>query len=302
MRRRAAAEKALAALCCMLVLAILPAVNWARQKYTAAQPSLPPVSSAVPATAAEPAQTTSKPAQTASEPPVPAPAPLKPVWQPKIELKGAWEKYAANAVLPLLLIWLAGTLLLLVRLFYGLIFLRGFRFGLKPVSDPKIDAALARTVEILPLPRLPSVFTSPAATSPLTVGIFHPLMILPEKLLDSLSENEICSIVLHEFSHVWRHDHLIGIFKRLVIAVNWWNPAVYFINTAHADAAEELSDNCALLQLKPEEYSECLIQLAEKTGLISRLPATIAMAARPGGLHQRVINLLAKDRKTDMKM
>jgi RNA polymerase sigma-70 factor (ECF subfamily) len=126
-------------------------------------------------------------------------------------------------------------------------------------------------------------------------------MILPEKLLDSLNENEICSIILHEFSHVWHHDHLIGVFKRLVIALNWWNPAVYLINTTHADAAEELSDNCALLQLKPEEYSECLIQLAEKTGLISRLPATIAMAARSGGLHKRVINLLAKDRKTDMK-
>lgn len=290
MQRRAATERALTALCCMIVLTVLPAVNGIRQKYVSDRPRST-VTSADPLTITVPQQALIQP----------VPISTTPVSLPQVELKGIGKKYISAAIWPLTMLWSFGTLLLLSRLLYGMIFLRGFRFGLQPVSDPKVDAALARVAEILPLRRLPAVFTSPAATSPLTVGIFRPVMIMPEKLLEKLSENEICSIVLHEFSHVWHRDHLTGIFKRLAIAVNWWNPTIYFISTAHADAAEELSDNCALLQLKPEDYSECLLQLAEKTGLISRLPATIGMAARPGGLRQRIIKLLAKDRKIEMK-
>jgi len=297
--------RALTALGVMAALALLPLINWNWQKYDAdwrtvsvavmrqlptAAPSTPAVKipqAVVPAEKPRPEVSATAASPSGATQPKPAAT--------------AGKKYADKVAVVLAGIWLAGLLVMLVRLFYGLIFLQGYRFGLKPVSDAKLEAALVRASVLLPLKKLPPVYVSSAVTSPLTVGIFRPAMILPENLLGQLNENEILSIVLHEFSHVWHRDHLTGLFKRLVTAAYWWNPAVYRLDRVHADAAEELSDNCALRQLKPEDYSECLLQLAEKTGMISRLPATIGMAVRPGGLKRRVLGLLAHDRKLTLR-
>jgi hypothetical protein len=52
----------------------------------------------------------------------------------------------------------------------------------------------------------------------------------------------------------------------------------YKISAEHSIAREEVSDNYVLSQLNPKVYSECLVGLAEKTCLISNLPATVGMA------------------------
>ena len=92
----------------------------------------------------------------------------------------------------------------------------------------------------------------------------------------------------------------MGLFKRLVLAANWWNPLIYIISAEHSDAREEISDNYALSVLKPDVYSGCLVDLAEKTCLISSLPATVGMAGRGSSLENRVKKILSKQR--EMKM
>ncbi len=289
-RHRAATERALVSMCCLTVLMVLPLAG-------VVAPYFPGREYLHPATVVAPQAST--PAKILPE--AQKDVAVQPVAPPTATRAESLRTLVARLSGPLMAVWGAGALLMLFRLFYGLAFLRGFRFGLKPVDDAKVDTALALASEVLRLRNLPRVYTSPVADSPLTVGLIDPVMIFPEKLLGELSENETSSIVLHELSHVWRRDHLTGLFKRLVVAVNWWNWPVYRICTEHSDAAEELSDNCALLKLKPEDYSECLLQLAEKTGLISRLPAVIGMAARSGGLRQRVLNILSKQRKIEMQ-
>jgi beta-lactamase regulating signal transducer with metallopeptidase domain len=288
MARRPAAERALTAMCCLAALLVLPVVGAFAPAGRAIWSHRSPA--AVAATALPAAGGTAD----AARPPVAAALPTA------AEVP-AWKTYAVWAAWPMAAMGAAGTLWLLFRLFCGLIFLKGFRYGLKPVSDARVDAALAQADEMLHLRHPPAVFASPVADSPLTIGIFRPVMILPERLLDTLTEQETASIVLHEFSHIRRRDHLAGLFKRLLAAIYWWNPSVYRLNHLHSDAAEELADNCALLRLRREDYSECLLRLAEKTGLISHLPAAIGMAARPGGLRQRVLGIMSKERKIEMQ-
>ena len=93
----------------------------------------------------------------------------------------------------------------------------------------------------------------------------------------------------------------MGLVKRLAVAINWWNPLVYKICTGHSIAREDVSDNYVLSQLNPKTYSECLLELAEKTCLISNLPATVGMADKHISLEQRVKNILSKTRKREMK-
>ena len=197
-------------------------------------------------------------------------------------------------------IWGTGIVFMLARLFYGLIFLRGFRFGLTLVEDEKITKAMKTALTVFNVKRLPEVYISPKVESPITIGIFKPIMIFPESLYSGFKSNEIKSIILHEFSHIYHYDHLMGLVKRIVVAINWWNPLVYKICSEHSIAREDVSDNYVLSQLKPKIYSECLLELAEKTCLISNLPATVGMADKHISLEQRVKNILSKTRKIEM--
>jgi beta-lactamase regulating signal transducer with metallopeptidase domain/predicted Zn-dependent protease len=211
------------------------------------------------------------------------------------------EQNISNAMTVVACIWGGGIMFMLGKLLYGLIFLRGFRFGLTLVRDEKISSVMKTALTVFNVSLLPEVYISSRVESPITIGVFKPIMILPESLYASLDENEIKSIILHEFSHIYHYDHLMGLVKRIAIAINWWNPLVYKISAKHSIAREEVSDNYVLSQLKPKIYSECLVGLAEKTCLISNLPATVGMADKHISLEKRIKNILSNKRKKEMK-
>ena len=77
------------------------------------------------------------------------------------------------------------------------------------------------------------VIVSPKANSPMILGIFRPVLVIPRKDYSSAERN---MIVRHELTHCKRHDIA---FKTLLTAVNalhWFNPLVYLmVHEANAD-------------------------------------------------------------------
>lgn len=215
--------------------------------------------------------------------------------QPEFEVN--WEKVSMAVGI----IWVAGTILMLLQLVYGLVFLNGFKYGLTPVNTPHFNVILKVVALKFGRSKTPVLHSSSRVESPITLGVSKPVVILPERLLDKLSDNEMKSILFHELAHIYSRDHLAGIFKRIIIAANWWNPLVYIISAEHSSAREEVSDNHVLQELCPRTYSECLIGLAEKTCLINRFPAAAGMAGKHSRLEQRIKNILSKKRKLLMK-
>jgi beta-lactamase regulating signal transducer with metallopeptidase domain len=194
------------------------------------------------------------------------------------------------------LIWMTGSFFLLLKLGYGLIFLQGFRFGLLRVADDKFDGLVRAVAGAFRKRRLPELYTSAKVESPITIGLLNPIVIIPERLYGTLSENELKSILLHELAHIYHYDHVVGVIKRIVLAAYWWNPLAYRINAEHDIAREEVSDNYVLSELNPREYSRCLAALAEKVSLISSLPAAAAMSGCRFNLVKRVEDILSTKR------
>jgi beta-lactamase regulating signal transducer with metallopeptidase domain len=147
---------------------------------------------------------------------------------------------------------------------------------------------------------MPELYSSPKIESPITIGLFDPIVIIPEKLLKTLSENELKSILLHELAHIYHHDQVIGMIKRIVLAVHWWNPLVYIINREHEQAGEEVSDNYVLRELHPKVYTQCLADLAEKVCLITNFPSAVGMAGKCFTLSTRVEHILSTKRSGSM--
>jgi TonB family protein len=200
------------------------------------------------------------------------------------------------------MIWILGFFVLSIKLIFGILSLRKFKNGLEEIHDKRILNILKTSERSFKNHHRASIFASRKITSPLALGISKPLIILPHGLYENLKDNEIRGILLHELSHVYHRDHISGILQRLVSALHWWNPIVYALSADLSRAREEVSDNHVLLENDKKEYAECLINLAERTALISRLPVTTCMASPHFPLKDRVKNILSKERSMETQL
>jgi tetratricopeptide (TPR) repeat protein len=197
-------------------------------------------------------------------------------------------------------IWLAGIILQLVRLSYSVVLSEKFRNNLPGIQDTSFNGIVRNVAGTFWNKRMPKLYSSPLVESPIAIGLINPIVVIPEKLLATLSENELKSILLHELSHIYHYDQVISVFKRLVLSFYWWSPFVYEINRYHEQAREEVSDNYVLRELHPKVYTGCLLDLAEKVCLISSYPTAVGMAGRHFDLRVRVEQLLSKERRIAM--
>lgn len=194
------------------------------------------------------------------------------------------------------IIWIGGFLFQLLRILFQNLSLSRFRRALLEVEDQHILGIKKRVLSKFPGMRMPGLCLSPAVSSPIALGIRRPIIVVPFHLYHTLSEREWKSILFHEMSHLYHKDQAVLLFQRLVLAVYWWNPLVYVISRDFTRAREEVSDNYAIQEESPGRYAGCLISLAEKTSLVSRLPAAIGMATPFILLEDRIKQILSKER------
>jgi tetratricopeptide (TPR) repeat protein/beta-lactamase regulating signal transducer with metallopeptidase domain len=197
-------------------------------------------------------------------------------------------------------VWIMGFLFQLLRLVHGVILVKKFRESLPSLPDASFNEMVRDIAGAFWKNRMPELYSSPKIESPITIGLLNPIVIIPEKLFTALSENELKSILLHELAHIYHYDQVMGVIKRIVLAVHWWNPLVYIINREHEQAREEVSDNYVLRELHPKVYIQCLADLAEKVCLISNFPTAVGMTGKCSSLPTRVEHILSKKRSVAM--
>jgi TonB family protein len=202
----------------------------------------------------------------------------------------------ANVINGIGLIWLAGFILLLGRLIHGATSLKRFKIGLIKIEDVRLDSILRQAQKTFHFRSLPEVYASKSAKSPVVLGITRPLVVLPQKVYGKLNTKEIRSILFHELSHIYHRDQVTGVLQRIVTALYWWNPFVHTMSTDFSKAREEISDNHAIMGNNSREYAECLVNLAEKTALVNRLPFMQGLAVPHIPLKERISQILSKER------
>ncbi len=202
----------------------------------------------------------------------------------------------ANVINGIGLIWLAGFIFLLGRLLYGAASLKRFKKDLIKIQDVRLDKILRQAQKTFHFRSLPEVYASKSAKSPVVMGITRPLIVLPQKVYRKLSAKEIRSILFHELSHIYHKDQITGVLQRIVTALYWWNPFVHTMSTDFSKAREEISDNHAIMGNNSREYAECLVNLAEKTALVNRLPFLQGLAVPHIPLRERICQILSKER------
>jgi TonB family protein len=105
---------------------------------------------------------------------------------------------------------------------------------------------------------------SPAQMEPGLVGIFRPVLLLPEGIADRLAPAELASVITHEACHMRRRDNLWAALHMLAEAVLWFWPPVWWLGTRLIAERERACDEAVLAAGNdPQTYAETILKVCK---------------------------------------
>ncbi len=119
-------------------------------------------------------------------------------------------------------------------------------------------------------------------------GVFHPTLVLSDRVLSRLSDREGVAAVVHELAHIRFRDPLAGWLLIAARVLMFWNPAVQLVGRALVEEMEHRADGVAARLAGASAFATALRTLTPgsgRDGLPSdnRPPARVGLASR---LHQ----------------
>jgi beta-lactamase regulating signal transducer with metallopeptidase domain len=137
-----------------------------------------------------------------------------------------------------------------IALALGVIWLLGFVavLGIRLIRSLHLRSVLknARDIDLSQVPSFVKVKTSSSLLEPGLVGIFNPVVLLPQGLMARLSHGEIQSILAHELTHLRRRDNLTAAIHMWVEALFWFYPLVWLIGARLIAERERACDEGVL--------------------------------------------------------
>jgi uncharacterized protein (TIGR03435 family) len=119
-----------------------------------------------------------------------------------------------------------------------------------------------RTASRLPILAPIPVMSSPARLEPGVLGIFRPVLLLPEGIADRLTPAQFQAILAHELCHVRRRDNLAAALHMLVEALFWFHPLVWWIGSQMVEERERACDEEVVrLGSDPEDYAAGILNV-----------------------------------------
>ena len=162
---------------------------------------------------------------------------------------------------PMLLVWLVCAILFAAYFVIGYAcMVRRFR-GTRIAPQPSIDALLDR----FRFSRDPHICVSNSRRAPLTFGVFHPTVLLPEDL--PVGDAQFQLVLAHELAHIRRKDCLRKLLLTVCICLYWWNPLVWLMVWLANRDMELACDEAVLRALGPvckKSYALALLDMAQR--------------------------------------
>lgn len=136
---------------------------------------------------------------------------------------------------------------------------------------------------------------SPVISSPVAIGIIKPVILLPvndEKY--AASEG----VIHHEMKHIVNQDGLFRFLTFVIVAMEWYNPLVYYLVRENMAVSEMLCDEAAVKDMSKGEmvnYMECIIAAADKNQ--NEKLVTVTLGTSKSLTEERMKRIMGKNSK-----
>ena len=216
----------------------------------------------------------------------------------------------ATTSLPLTFVLNQSLALVLLGIYFGFLSYRIFKLiqawqatriikrGATEVESNDHVAQVVRRCELEfgTSPGAVKIFCSETLPVPVTTGLFHPVIILPEPLLREGNIVLLTSAIGHEFIHVARRDYLLNLIYELIFVPISFHPAAALLRRRVKQTRELCCDELVAERiLNAEVYARSLVRLAGSAPPLRRLSVTTTVGIADADiLEARIMSLLRK--------
>ena len=132
------------------------------------------------------------------------------------------------------------------------------------VSNLQLIHVINLQVHKVGLRFVPVVAYCDRITVPTVIGLVKPMVLLPATILTNLSLQEVTAIITHELAHIRRHDLWMNLAQRIIEAVFFFHPVVWYISRKISQERELCCDDLVVsLGNEPLSYAGALLHMAE---------------------------------------
>jgi beta-lactamase regulating signal transducer with metallopeptidase domain len=216
--------------------------------------------------------------------------------RPAITIPGRWALFV-------FLVWALGASVAMLRLLAGLWRLRQLRRSCTPIIAADLDPAVRKTVEAIGASgsmissNSIMIATSECVRVPAAIGFWKRTIVLPGWTLRELPAQDLNVILLHEFAHLRRWDDWTNLIQKIVRALFFFHPAVWWIEKRISVEREMACDDAVLAETaNPRGYATCLVSLLEKSLAQRRWSMAQAAVHRAREASLRLAQILDKNR------
>jgi len=214
------------------------------------------------------------------------------VWASPITEGGGFSLIRSSQFLPwFALVWILGAAFMLLRLGGGLWWLDRIYLAQARPAPSNWEAALQRLAARMGLSRRVRLLSSARADSPLALGWWRPVILVPASAFLALSPESLEAVLAHELAHLHRGDYLANLLQTLAEALLFFHPAAWWLSRQIREAREHCCDDAAAVLLgDPLPLAQGLAALAALRRSLHSDPDP-ALAAVRGSLMHRITRL-----------
>jgi beta-lactamase regulating signal transducer with metallopeptidase domain len=131
--------------------------------------------------------------------------------------------------------------------------------------DPEFRLFTASVARHLGIRKKVQVWLSSVVESPMVVGFFKPIILIPIATINHLTAQQVESILLHELAHIKRDDYLLNLLVTINGIILFFNPFTrLLISNINTEREHSCDDMVLQFRYDPCLYASALLSL-EKT-------------------------------------
>jgi beta-lactamase regulating signal transducer with metallopeptidase domain len=140
---------------------------------------------------------------------------------------------------------------------------RLFSTGLQK-ADAEWRIFLQQAVQHMTIKKKVQIWLSSLVDTPVTLGIFKPVILLPVAAVNHLTLKQAEAIILHELNHIRRNDYLVNLLISCVDVILFFNPFARLLTGIIRKERENCCDDMVLqFCYDPHSYASALLKLEQ---------------------------------------
>ncbi|PFX73159.1 hypothetical protein COL39_15560 [Bacillus cereus] len=161
----------------------------------------------------------------------------------------------------------------------------------RPITDQRVlDILSSCKIEMDIQKDIPLLFAG-KLSSPTLVGIRNPKILLTERHISTLDDNQLRFIFYHELAHYKRKDVRVNWMMHHLLILHWFNPILWYANKFMREDQEIACDALALTYVHSEEtleYGHTIIALLEHHSNLYPMPGVANLSKNKSVLKRRI--------------